>query len=260
MHFTNPIIPGFAPDPSIVLVRDTFYLVNSSFHVFPGLSVYTSRDLLSWKLMNHAISRPAQISLDHSWMMHIKVPRPSDLVITGGLFAPTIRYHDSTFYIVCTNAVEDPVSKEHSFRNFFISCPEARIDVAGSWSDPVYFDFPGIDPSLLFHNGRAYIQGSYREGPPWAPDCSIRQFEIDLNTGKPLSDIKFFWGGANPGGHAEGPHLYHKDDWFYLVTAEGSTFEGHQINIARSREIWGPYESYQHNPLLTALDTQNEVQ
>jgi beta-xylosidase len=193
-------------------------------------------------------------------MMHIKIPRPSDLIITGGLFAPTIRYHESVFYIVCTNAVEDPATKEHSFRNFFISCTEAQINTPNSWSDPIYFDFPGIDPSLFFDSGHAYIQGSYREGPPGAPDCSIRQFEIDVESGKPLSETRLLWKGAHPGGHAEGPHVYHKDDWYYLVTAEGSTFEGHSINIARSRDIWGPYEGYAMNPLLTALNTAEEVQ
>lgn len=153
----------------------------------------------------------------------------------------------------------DPVTKEHSFQNFLISCLETQIHIPNSWSDPIYFDFPGSDPSLFFDSGRAYVQGSCREGPPWVPDCFIRQFEIDLETGKALSEIKLLWKGAHPSGDAEGPHIYKEDDWYYLVTAEGSTFEGHQINIARSRNLWGPYEGHTSNPLLTAADTTEEV-
>ncbi|KIV99229.1 uncharacterized protein PV09_09093 [Verruconis gallopava] len=262
MTITNPIIPGFAPDPSIVLVKDTYYLVNSSFHVFPGLPIYTSNNLQDWTLRTHAISRPTQLSLRHAWATQIPVAQTPNLIINGGLFAPTIRYYRSMFYIVCTNAIEDPDEKKHIFENFLISCPEERICDPYAWSDPIYFAFPGIDPSLFFDTktGRAFIQGSYRSGPPWAPNCSIRQFEIDLNSGKALSETRLLWKGARPGGDAEGPHLYHKDGWYYLLTAEGSTFEGHEINIARARDIWGPYESCPSNPLLTAKGTKEAVQ
>lgn len=262
MEITNPIIPGFAPDPSVVLVDDTYYLVTSSFHVFPGLPIYTSRDLRDWTLRGHAISRTTQLSLKNAWTSYIPVPDTPNLIITGGLFAPTIRFHDSTFYIVCTNAIEDANTKEHRFENFFVSCPKAQIFEEAAWSDPICFEFPGIDPSLFFdpETGRAYIQGSYRKGPPWAPDCSIRQFEVDISSGKALSEIKLLWEGANSKRDAEGPHMYLKDGWYYLVTAEGSTFEGHEINIARSRDIWGPYESCPSNPLLTAHGSEEDVQ
>lgn len=260
MRISNPIIPGFAPDPSIVLVKDTYFLVNSSFHIFPALPIYASKNLQDWKLISHAISNPSYLDLSRSFVKHIPLPNDQSLVVTGGLFAPTIRYHAGTFYIVCTNAYESP-SGEHSFQNFLISCPEDKIYSGEGWSDLVPFDFPGIDPGLFFDDetGKAYLHGSYRTGPPWAPDCSIRQFEIEVATGKAFSETKFLWKGAAGKDDAEGPHIYRKDDWYYLLTAEASTFEGHQINIARSKDIWGPYEGCPNNPLLTALDKEENV-
>ncbi|ETS86352.1 hypothetical protein PFICI_00180 [Pestalotiopsis fici W106-1] len=260
MRISNPIIHGFAPDPSIVFVNGTFFLVNSSFHVFPALPIYASKDLQNWQLINHAISNPSYLDLSKSFVKHIPLPNDNSLVVTGGLFAPTIRFHAGTFYIVCTNAYENEAG-EHDFQNFLISCPEDKIFSGDGWSDLVPFDFPGIDPGLFFdpETGKAYLHGSYRTGPPWAPDCSIRQFEIDVATGKALSDTRFLWKGAAGKDDAEGPHIYKKDGWYYLLTAEASTFEGHQINIARSRDIWGPYESCPSNPLLTAFEKDEAV-
>lgn len=260
MRISNPIIPGFAPDPSIVLVKDTYFLVNSSFHIFPALPIYTSKNLRDWDLVGHAISNPSYLDLSRSFVKHIPLPDDQSLVVTGGLFAPTIRYHAGTFYIVCTNAYEAP-DGEHCFQNFLISCPEEKIFSGDGWSDLVPFEFPGIDPGLFFDDetGKAYLHGSYRTGPPWAPDCSIRQFEIDVSTGKALSETKFLWKGAAGKDDAEGPHIYRKDGWYYLLTAEASTFEGHQINIARSKDIWGAYEGCPSNPLLTALDKEENV-
>lgn len=260
MRISNPIIPGFAPDPSIVLVKDTYFLVNSSFHIFPALPIYTSKNLRDWKLIGHAISNPSYLDLSRSFVKYIPLPDDQSLVVTGGLFAPTIRYHAGTLYIVCTNAYEAPHG-EHCFQNFLISCPEDKILSGDGWSDLVPFNFPGIDPGLFFDDetGKAYLHGSYRTGPPWAPDCSIRQLEIDVATGKALSETKFLWKGAAGKDDAEGPHIYHKDGWYYLLTAEASTFEGHQINIARSKDIWGPYEGCPSNPLLTALGKEENV-
>lgn len=260
MKISNPIIRGFAPDPSIVFVKDTFFLVNSSFHVFPALPIYASKDLQNWQLISHAISKPSYLDLSKSFVKHIPLPDDKSLVVTGGLFAPTIRYHYGTFYIVCTNAYENEAG-DHVFQNFLISCPEDKIFSGDGWSHLVPFDFPGIDPGLFFdpETGKAYLHGSYRTGPPWAPDCSIRQFEIDVTTGKALSETRFLWKGAAGKDDAEGPHIYLKDGWYYLLTAEASTFEGHQINIARSRDIWGPYESCPSNPLLTAFERDEAV-
>lgn len=260
MKITNPIIPGFAPDPTIAVFKDTYLLINSFFHVFPGLPIYSSRDLVNWELKGHALSRPSQLSLSNAFTKFIPLPHGIPLIITGGLFAPTLRHFKDRFYLVCTYAFEKP-DGTHEFQNVLLSCHEDAIFSDDGWSDAVPFEFPGIDPSLFFDeaSGKAYLHGSYRTGPPWAPDCSIRQFEINVDTGEALSECKFLWKGAAGKDDAEGPHVYFKDDWYYLVTAEASTFEGHQINIARSKDIWGPYESCPNNPLLTAFEKNEDV-
>ncbi|KAK1624094.1 glycosyl hydrolase [Colletotrichum phormii] len=245
MKVTNPIIPGFAPDPTVVVHNGTYILVNSSFHVFPGLPIYTSTNLLS---------------LSNAFTKFIPLPHGIPLIITGGLFAPTLRHFRNKFYLVCTYVWEKP-DGEHEFQNFLLSCHEDSIFSDNGWSDAVPFEFPGIDPRLFFDemSGKAYLHGSYRTGPPWAPDCSIRQFEIDVETGTALSDTKFLWKGAAGKDDAEGPHIYFKDGWYYLLTAEPSTFEGHQINMARSKDIWGPYDGCPRNPLLTAFEKDEAV-
>ncbi|WYZ38206.1 hypothetical protein EsH8_III_000120 [Colletotrichum jinshuiense] len=237
MKVANPIIPGFAPDPTIVVVNGTYILVNSSFHVFPGLPIYSSTNLVDWELRGHALSRPSQLSLSNAFTKFIPLPHGIPLIITGGLFAPTLRHFGNKFYLVCTYAYEK-ADGGHEFQNFLLSCQEDSIFSENSWSDAVPFQFPGIDPGLFFDetSGKAYVHGSYRTGPPWAPDCSIRQFQIDVETGEALSECKFLWKGASGKNDAEGPHIYFKDGWYYLLTAESSTFEGHQINIASQLE------------------------
>ncbi|KAH8669178.1 glycosyl hydrolase [Xylariales sp. PMI_506] len=245
----NPIIPGFAPDPSVCLIKDTFFLVNSSFHVFPGLPIYASRDLKSWRHIGNAINRTAQISLVHA-TTELKGPSDDVLIATGGLYAPTIRHHDGVTYIFCTNVIHDGPGTEGS-ANFFIHTGDIW---GGQWSDPVYYDFNGIDPSVLFdEDGRMYVQGTK------TPDFQIHNFEIDVNTGKMLTEPKVIWEGWDKR-WTEGPHLYKKDGWYYLLCAEGGTFEYHMVSMARSRNIWGPYESYIGNPITTAYGSDNYVQ
>jgi beta-xylosidase len=143
-------------------------------------------------------------------------------------------------------------------RNFYVTTKDIW---SGEWSDPVYFEFRGIDPSLFFDDDdRVYIQGSWREGNLMNTKCSIRQFEIDISTGKALSETKLLWNGFADKDDAEGPHIYKKDGYYYLVAAEAGTFEHHMITAARSKDIWGPYESCENNPVLTAFGTEEYVQ
>lgn len=142
-------------------------------------------------------------------------------------------------------------------QNFIISTRDIWSD---NWSDPVPFDFQGIDPSLFFDDdGRSYIQGSWHAGPLFNPMCMIRQMEIDLATGQALSEIKDIWEGFLAQGDVEGPHVYKKDGYHYLLVAEGGTWENHTLAIARSSKgIWGPYESYGANPLLGPDDRKDK--
>ncbi|KAI9150554.1 Non-reducing end alpha-L-arabinofuranosidase BoGH43A [Paramyrothecium foliicola] len=249
----NPIIPGFAPDPSIVLVDDTYFLIVSTFHLFPGLPIYCSKDLIHWQHIGNAVNRTSQLNLDAS-ATKLKQPDPPDsetLLATGGLYAPTIRYHDAKFYVVCTNVVHGS-GDDVKLENFIVQSQDIFSDY---WSDPVYFEFHGIDPSPFWDtDGRAYMQGS-----AWGDFTTITCMEIDMNTGSIITPEKTIWEGFSKV-IPEGPHVYKKDGWYYLLVAEGGTSEDHSIVAARSRSIWGPYESCPRNPLLPAAPLDNEIQ
>ncbi|OAP56346.1 hypothetical protein AYL99_09525 [Fonsecaea erecta] len=250
----NPIIPGFAPDPSVVLIDGTFFLVNSSFHVFPGLPIYASKDLISWKQIGNAINRQSQLSLTRSRTNLVDLKDLGEVMLaTGGLYAPTIRRYGGIVYILCTNVIhDDDPSMDNLKQNFIVTTDDIW---SNKWSDPIYFEFDGIDPSLFFDDdGRSYIQGSASPGPM----TKINQFEVDLQTGKKLSEERKIWDG-NGDIYPEGPHLYKKDGWYYLMISEGGTHENHMITVARSKHIWGPYESFSGNPILTARGTNEYI-
>ncbi|KIH93634.1 xylosidase/arabinosidase [Sporothrix brasiliensis 5110] len=254
----NPIIPGFSPDPSIVKVGEWFFLVNSTFHMFPGLPIYASQDLVSWKQIGNAIHRQSQPSLAKAdtrlTPLYDGGTLTEVMASTGGLYAPTIRHHNGTFYVVCTNVIRTAAGEgrdeqpSEETENFIVSTQDIW---AGIWSDPVPFQFRGIDPSLFFDDdGTVYVHGSAGPGPY----TTIRQFQIDLATGAALSEERLLWRGTG-GIYPEGPHMYRRNGWYYLVISEGGTHEGHMITTARSRSVWGPYAAYEHNPILTAKGT-----
>ena len=212
----NPIIPGYHPDPSICRVGEDYYIVNSSFQYFPGVPVYHSKDLVNWDLIGNVLDRENQLPLENasSW---------------GGIYATTIRYNEGLYYMVTTNVTKGG--------NFFVTAK----DPAGPWSDPIFLKQGGIDPSFLFEDGHCYMVSN--------PD-GIQLCEIDPVTGEQLTESKFLWDGTG-GRYPEGPHIYKKDGWYYLLISEGGTEMGHNLTIARSKDIWGPYESNPSNPILT---------
>lgn len=236
-HYRNPVLPGFHPDPSITRVGDDFYLVTSTFGWFPGIPVFHSRDLVNWRLISHAIERPGQ--LDFSGVR----------VVTDGLYAPAIEHHDGTFYIfnTCTRCGG----------NFYVTA----TNPAGPWSDPVWLDFDGIDPSLFVdEDGRGWLVNN---GPPvgeprYEGHRAIWIQEFDLASGKLVGPRTLLVdGGVNPAEKpiwAEGPHIYKVDGWYYLNAAEGGTAEDHSQTIYRSRNVTGPYEPGPVNPTLTQRD------
>ena len=220
--FDEPVITGMAPDPSVCRVGDDYYLVTSTFEYFPGVPVYHSKDLIHWRLIGHALTRPSQLPL-------VRLTR------NGGIWAPTIRYHDGVFYMVTT-------LKTEGHGNFFVFTK----DPTGEWSDPIELDQGGIDPSLFFDDdGKVYLTTG-------GGNCAARicQSEVDLKSGKRLSEIKPLWNGTG-GSSPEGPHLYKIKGYYYLMIAEGGTEYAHSETIARSRSPWGPFEPDSRNPILT---------
>lgn len=220
--YKNPVITGFNPDPSICRVGNDYYLVTSSFEYFPGVPIYHSKDLVHWKQLGYCLTRPSQLPLH-------KAP------CSGGVWAPTLRYHEGIFYMTTTN--------KSGKGNFFVTA----ANPAGEWSDPVWIEQGGIDPSLFFDDdGRVYYCSTGKiDG-----QSGIVQSEIDIKTGKLLSPIRFLWTGSG-GSCPEGPHLYKINNVYYLMIAEGGTEYGHMVTIARSDSPWGPFESCPRNPILS---------
>ncbi|WP_052025090.1 glycoside hydrolase family 43 protein [Asticcacaulis sp. AC466] len=233
-QYRNPIVSGYAPDPSIVRVGADYYLVNSSFTNFPGLPIYHSRDLVTWRHIGNAIDRAGQFDFAGQY-------------VSGGIMAPDISYHDGTFYIVSTNN-----------RNFVITAKAPQ----GPWSDPVWLDFAGIDPSLFWDDdGKTYVVNN---GPPDGPAKFPGHRVLWLQAFDPVAKavtgprIPLVGGGDNPP-HLfwpEGPHLFKKAGWYYLIAAEGGTGpdEHHSEIVFRGRKIDGPYEAFSGNPILTQAD------
>ena len=201
----------------------------------------------------NAINRKEQIDLTHTVTKAVELHHGGTMIGAGGLFAPTIRHHQGVFYIVCTNVGEE--GEDFNAENFYISTTNIW---QGVWSDPKSLDFRGIDPSLFIDDdGRAYIQGAWRLDRSEQPYSTIKQYEIDLETGKRLSDVVELWPGSAQV-YTEGPHVYKKDSVYYLLVAEGGTFEHHMLSIGRSRSIWGPYEDCPQNPILTSYGKPGE--
>ena len=230
----NPILPGCYPDPSICRVGEDYYLINSTFEYFPGLPISHSRDLVHWHQIGHVLTRPSQLNLDNI--------RPS-----GGLYAPTIRYHEGTFYVINTL-----VDGQKESGNFLVTA----TDIHGPWSDPYWLeDAPGIDPSLFFDDdGRAWYVGN-REPPAGSQYDGHREIwlqELDLQEMRLKGQKVSLWDGALKGAiWAESPHLYKVNGLYYLMIAEGGTAHNHAVTIARSEKITGPYRGNPRNPILT---------
>lgn len=225
-QYNNPIIRGFNPDPSICRVGEDFYLVTSSFEYFPGLPIYHSKDLVNWEQIGNCLSYENSLSLLHANE-------------SGGIWAPTIRYRDGIFFVTAAMETE----KVNDFGNFIIYAENPQ----GPWSNPVWIPVGGIDPSILFEDGKAYYctndwTGMSRE--------TIKLGVVNPFTGEVLEAFRPIWHGMG-GGWMEAPHVYHIGEWYYCMCAEGGTSFGHNIVIGRSKNIWGPYEDCLHNPILT---------
>jgi alpha-N-arabinofuranosidase len=222
MLVNNPIIRGFYPDPSICKAEGKYYMVCSSMQYFPGVPLFESEDLLHWKQIGHCLTKKSQVDLHK-------------INSSGGVFAPTIRYHDGTFYMVTTN--------DTYHKNFYVY----THDIYGEWSEPIFVDQGGIDPSLHFEDDKVYFMsnGSDEEGK----GC-IYQCEINIKTGERLTESKPIWQGTG-GKYLESPHLYRFGEWYYIMAAEGGTEYGHMITYARGNTPYGPFTSYEKNPVLT---------
>ena len=240
----NPILPGFNPDPSILRVGDDYYIATSTFEWFPGVQIHHSRDLVHWRLLSRPLNRASQLNM---------LGDPDSC----GVWAPCLTYADGLFWLIYTDVKRygrtttagASGASLRDFHNYLVTA--SRID--GDWSDPVYLNSSGFDPSL-FHDddGRKYLvnmQWDHRPGVNRFAGIVLQEYSH--GEGKLVGPAHLIFRGTSIG-LTEGPHLYKRDGYYHLLTAEGGTGWGHAVTMARSRELTGPYELHPEVYVLTA--------
>ena len=239
----NPILPGFNPDPSICRVGEEYFIATSTFEWYPGVQIHRSRDLVNWDLACRPLSRAAQLDMRGD---------PDSC----GIWAPCLSYADGLFWLVYTD-VKRYDGNFKDAHNYIVTAPA----IEGPWSDPVYVNSSGFDPSL-FHDddGRKWflnlqwkhISNSIGGHPKHPAFDGILLQEWSPETGL-IGESRVIFPGS-PLGLAEGPHLYKRGGWYYLTVAEGGTGYNHAVTMARARDIAGPYELHPDTHLITAKD------
>ncbi len=233
----NPILPGFHPDPSILRVGEWYYLANSTFEWFPGVEIHKSRDLVNWEPLPSPLQRTSQLDMEGN--------PPS-----GGIWAPCLSYSDGLFWLIYTDVKHWTPRPFKDANNYLVTSPTPE----GPWSEPVFLNATGFDPSL-FHDddGKKWLvnmEWDYRrEGKEYFSGILLQEFDPEQR--RLIGPIHKIFKGS-PIGMTEGPHLYKRNGWYYLVVAEGGTQYEHAVTVARSRNILGPYEVHPANPLVTS--------
>lgn len=237
-HFQNPILAGFYPDPSITRAGDAFYMVTSSFAYFPGVPIFKSTDLVNWQSLGYVLDRPEQVNLVNAG-------------VSRGIFAPAIRFHNGTFYMITTLV--------DAGGNFIVTA----TDPAGPWSDPIFLpEIDGIDPSMFFDDdGKVYI--THNGPPPGEPlyegHRAIWMWEYDPKAQKVVKESQRLLvnGGVDLSKQPiwiEAPHIYKINDWYYLLCAEGGTAEDHSEVVFRAKNLTDDFVPFKQNPILTQRD------
>ncbi len=238
---SNPILPGFHPDPSICRVGDDYFIATSTFEWFPGVEIHHSRDLAEWRLVCRPLDRETQLDMRGN---------PDSC----GIWAPCLSHADGLFWLVYTDVKRFDGNFKDA-HNYIVTAPS----FAGPWSNPVYVNSSGFDPSL-FHDedGRKWFLNMLWDHRPHAGRkhhafAGILCQQWDAAAGRPIGAPKLIFEGS-PHGLVEGPHLFKRGGWYYLITAEGGTGYDHAVTLARSRTIEGPYELHPNRHLLTSKD------
>lgn len=240
----NPILPGFNPDPSIVRVGDDYYIATSTFEWFPGVQIHHSRDLVHWRLLTRPLTRASQLNL---------LGDPDSC----GVWAPCLTHADGRFWLIYTDVKRygrttvggATGASLRDFHNYLVTAP----DIQGPWSEPVYLNSSGFDPSL-FHDddGRKYLVNmlwDHRPGQNRFAGIVLQEYSPAQRRLVGRRELIF---AGTALGFTEGPHLYKRDGWYYLLTAEGGTGWNHAVTLARSRSLTGPYELHPDTHVLTS--------
>ncbi|MBB2947801.1 beta-xylosidase [Actinoplanes lutulentus] len=235
----NPILPGFHPDPSVVLVDGVYYIATSTFEYLPGLPIFRSHDLVTWEQIGNVATRPEQLGIEQA--------------ASGmGVWAPTLRHHDGRFHLI--------VIVTGGPRGCVVFTAE---DPAGPWDDGTEIaGIEGIDPDLAWDDdGNAYVtySGFITSGPAAGTHHGIQQVRVDLTAGKALEEPRPLWSGTGRQ-FPEAPHVFRRGEFWYLLIAEGGTERGHAVSIARGPSITGPFSGAPANPIVTAAGYDSPVQ
>jgi xylan 1,4-beta-xylosidase len=245
----NPILPGFNPDPSICRVGEDYYIATSTFEWYPGVQIHHSRDLVNWELVARPLNRASLLDMRGN---------PDSC----GSWAPCLSYADGQFWLVYT----DVKRLDGAFKDApnYITCCET---IDGDWSDPWYVNSSGFDPSL-FHDedGRKWfmnMQWNHR-GPGTGCNRAHDAFDgILLREWSPthglFGPVRNIYAGTSRG-LTEAPHLFKRNGYYYLTTAEGGTGYAHAVSLARSRNIWGPYEDHPDLHVICAEGSEGPIQ
>lgn len=230
----NPILKGCNPDPSIIRAGDDYYIATSTFEWFPGVQIHHSRDLIHWELAARPLNRVSQLDL-------------RGVGASQGVWAPCLTYDNGIFYLVYT-VVNSFYCKMYDTHNYLVTA----TDILGDWSEPVYLNSYGFDPSL-FHDddGRKYIVSmvtDHRVTKQYKGHLVLQEYSPSEQ--RMLGEAQTIF--ASHEGFFEGPHIYKRNGYYYLFAADTGTGEGHGQSILRSRELYGPYEAYEGNSIMTA--------
>ncbi len=236
LRVANPVLPGFHPDPSILRVGDEYFIANSTFEWYPGVEIHRSKDLVTWDRVPSPLSEKRLLDMDGA--------PPS-----CGIWAPCLSYSDGLFWLIYTN-VRTWHGPWKDTPNYLTTAPS----IEGPWSDPVFLNCSGFDPSL-FHDedGRKWfvnMEWDYRlTGPKQFSGILAQEYlPSERRLAGPIR--KIFKGSEL--GMVEGPHLYKREGWYYILAAEGGTEYAHATTLARSRSLFGPYELHPFNPLISS--------
>ena len=231
----NPILRGFNPDPSILRVDDDYYIATSTFEWFPGVQIHHSKDLVNWRLLTRPLNRVEQLDMRG-------VPD------SGGIWAPCLTWDDGVYYLLYTIVHElNSITKDTP--NYLVTAD----NIMGPWSDPIYLNSSGFDPSL-FHDddGRKWMVNMVWDHRPWKNSFyGIVLQEYSPTEQSLVGEPRMIFRGTELG-CTEGPHLYKRNGYYYLLTAEGGTSYKHAVTLARCKNIDGPYRVHPVNPIITS--------
>jgi xylan 1,4-beta-xylosidase len=231
----NPVLTGFHPDPSILRVGSDYFIATSTFEWYPGVRLHHSANLVDWTPLGGALTEKRLLDL-------------TGAADSCGVWAPNLTYADGLYYLVYTD-VATFLSGYWDPQNYVVTA----ADPAGPWSDPVVLHGRGFDASF-FHDddGTTWMLSmvaDWRPGRNRFAGISIQQYD---RAARQLTGPEHMIFNGTAAAVTEGPNLYRIDGWYYLVTAEGGTSWEHQVTVARSRELLGPYEADPAGAMITS--------